>query len=231
MIANQAGTAVWRWDQGEPFGNDVPNNNPSGAGAFDFPLRFPGQYFDRETNLAYNVMRDYDPMVGRYIESDPIGLRTGLNTYAYVGSNPLDRVDPLGLYTCYYSITAGVMECEPDNPGNPKYNSGGWHSGKGPCKDNPACGQVKDTGPTPPLTCYRIGGVKKPRAGQVDRFRRDLIPFDPNFVFPRDNLQIHSCGNAPRDGCSIGCVVNDDSTIKRFNSIIDLEPSILCVSN
>src|SRR5437773_86841 len=49
MIANSTGTTVWRWDQGEPFGNDVPNNNPSGAGAFDFPLRFPGQYFDRET--------------------------------------------------------------------------------------------------------------------------------------------------------------------------------------
>ncbi len=44
---------MWRWDQGEPFGNDVPNNNPSGAGAFEFPLRFPGQYFDRETNLKY----------------------------------------------------------------------------------------------------------------------------------------------------------------------------------
>ncbi len=60
MIANSTGTTVWRWDQGEPFGNDVPNNNPSGAGAFDFPLRFPGQYFDRETNLAYNYFRDYD---------------------------------------------------------------------------------------------------------------------------------------------------------------------------
>ena len=56
---------MWRWDQGEPFGNDVPNNNPSGLGAFDFNLRFPGQYFDRETNLAYNHFRDYDPAIGR----------------------------------------------------------------------------------------------------------------------------------------------------------------------
>jgi len=97
MIANQAGTAVWRWDQGEPFGNDVPNNNPSGAGAFDFPLRFPGQYFDRETNLEYNYRRDYDPSIARYIESDPIGLRGGINVYAYVRSNPLSFVDPQGL--------------------------------------------------------------------------------------------------------------------------------------
>src|SRR5438094_9584586 len=83
MIANSTGTTVWRWDQGEPFGNDVPNDNPSGAGAFDFPLRFPGQYFDRETNLAYNYFRDYDPAIGRYAQSDPIGLIGGLNTYSY----------------------------------------------------------------------------------------------------------------------------------------------------
>jgi RHS repeat-associated protein len=95
---------VWRWDQGEPFGNDVPNNNPSGAGAFDFPLRFPGQYFDRETNLAYNYFRDYDPNIGRHVQSDPIGLVASLNTYAYVLNNPLSYVDPFGLdvKVCYY---------------------------------------------------------------------------------------------------------------------------------
>jgi len=75
----------------------VPNDNPSGAGAFDFPLRFPGQYFDRETNLAYNYFRDYDPSTGRYIQSDPIGLRAGLNTYGYGAQDPVRRIDPLGL--------------------------------------------------------------------------------------------------------------------------------------
>lgn len=97
MIANQAGTAVWRWDQGEPFGNDVPNNNPSGAGAFDFPLRLPGQYFDKETSLAYNWMRDYDLSIGRFVESDPAGLLAGLNTYAYVNNDPLRLIDETGL--------------------------------------------------------------------------------------------------------------------------------------
>jgi len=97
LIADSAGTTVWRWDQGEPFGNDVPNNNPSGAGAFDFPLRFPGQYFDRETNLAYNYFRDYDSATGRYIQSDPLGLVAGVNTYSYVANNPLRWTDPTGL--------------------------------------------------------------------------------------------------------------------------------------
>jgi RHS repeat-associated protein len=60
-------------------------------------LRFPGQYFDKETNLHYNYFRDYDPSLGRYVESDPIGLRAGLNTYAYGLGDPIANFDPNGL--------------------------------------------------------------------------------------------------------------------------------------
>jgi RHS repeat-associated protein len=88
---------VWRWDS-EPFGTAAANQNPSGSGMpFVYNLRFPGQYYDAETGLNYNYHRDYDPGTGRYIQSDPLGLRGGVNTYAYVRGNPISLIDPWGL--------------------------------------------------------------------------------------------------------------------------------------
>ena len=97
LVANAAGQTVWRWDQQEPFGNNVPDENPSGLGIFDLPLRLPGQRYDTETGLHYNYFRDYDPSLGMYKQSDPIGLKGGLNTYLYVAAAPLVQVDPRGL--------------------------------------------------------------------------------------------------------------------------------------
>jgi RHS repeat-associated protein len=56
----------------------------------------PGQYFDKETGRAYNYFRDYDPQTGRYVQSDPIGLRGGINLYLYA-IDPLTQIDPMGL--------------------------------------------------------------------------------------------------------------------------------------
>jgi len=97
LVADSAGAAVWWWDQQEPFGVNGPDENPSGLGSFEFPLRFPGQYADKETGLHYNYFRNYDALLGRYVESDPIGLRGGLNTHTYGDGNPLSNTDPLGL--------------------------------------------------------------------------------------------------------------------------------------
>lgn len=87
----------WEWSNADPFGNNPPNENPAGLGMFTYNLRFPGQYYDAEKGSNYNYFRDYDPSIGRYIESDPIGLRGGLSTYGYVGGNALAAIDPRGL--------------------------------------------------------------------------------------------------------------------------------------
>jgi RHS repeat-associated protein len=97
LITDASNAVRWRWDA-DPFGAGVVSDNPSGAGAFIFNLRFPGQIYFAETGLHYNYYRDaYDPVTGRYTQSDPSGLRGGLNTYGYVHGNPLRFVDPLGL--------------------------------------------------------------------------------------------------------------------------------------
>ncbi|MEE8496293.1 MAG: RHS repeat-associated core domain-containing protein [Xanthomonadales bacterium] len=90
-------TVVWRWAS-TPFGDSAPDQDPDGdSDNFTLNLRFPGQYYDAESGLHYNYFRYYDPEIGRYIESDPIGLRGGINTYGYVLENPMKDVDPLGL--------------------------------------------------------------------------------------------------------------------------------------
>jgi RHS repeat-associated protein len=90
---------VWRWDQ-DPFGTLPPNQNPSNVGTFVYNLRFPGQYYDVETGLNYNMARDYDPATGRYVESDPVGLGGGVNTYSYVRGMPIQLSDQFGLMAC-----------------------------------------------------------------------------------------------------------------------------------
>ena len=97
-IANAAGALVWQWDS-DPFGKDAANEQPGTQSAFTFNQRFPGQLFDRESNLHYNYYRDYDPVLGRYVESDPIGLEGGANTYGYVEGDPIGSFDPYGLQT------------------------------------------------------------------------------------------------------------------------------------
>ena len=85
------GATVWQAEW-SPFGSVV-----IGQGKLTSHIRFPGQYFDEETGLHYNYYRHYNPDTGRYIESDPIGLLGGLNTFAYVDSDPVLYLDLDGL--------------------------------------------------------------------------------------------------------------------------------------
>ncbi|MET1080943.1 MAG: RHS repeat-associated core domain-containing protein [Pseudomonas sp.] len=88
----KSGEVTWR-AKTQVFGNAVLS-----SGVIDNELRFPGQYFDEETGLHYNFLRDYDAVLGRYIQADPIGMNGGVNQYNYGNSNSLRYTDPHGTF-------------------------------------------------------------------------------------------------------------------------------------
>jgi len=119
MLSDETGTAVWSAVY-DPFGKATVNDDLDADGSsVTLNIRFPGQYYDAESRLHYNYFRYYDPETGRYITSDPIGLNGGLNTFGYVGGNPLKWVDFLGLEWSWAG--SGVY---------PTVSSVDWNNGK-----------------------------------------------------------------------------------------------------
>ena len=86
------------------------------TGALTQPLKFPGQFEDAETALFQNWHRDYDASLGRYVQSDPIGLIGGVNTYAYASGNSLMRIDQKGLKDRPWPINSRI--CNQSSGGN-----------------------------------------------------------------------------------------------------------------
>ena len=93
------------------FGENRGDISNSGA-YFEQPLRLPGQYYDEETGLHYNLFRYYAPECGRFVSQDPIGLAGGINLYQY-GPNPLSYIDPLGLTTEDIKLNPGEILVNP----------------------------------------------------------------------------------------------------------------------
>ncbi|HBO1323220.1 TPA: RHS repeat protein, partial [Pseudomonas aeruginosa] len=124
LATDASGQIAWQW-QSDAFGR----GEALSQGSTQVNLRFPGQYYDAESGLHYNYFRDYDPETGRYVESDPIGLGGGLNTYGYVEANPVLRTDSLGLMQDIGCITPPRSTAEFWFPCKPGGGAGASASG------------------------------------------------------------------------------------------------------
>jgi RHS repeat-associated protein len=129
LMTDDSNKAVWQWPY-SAFGDNKPTgilkatvspNNAltqdpttnallkATAPAVKFNLRYPGQYFDDESNLNQNFNRSYQFGQGRYSQSDPIGLEGGLNRFGYSEQNPLSFIDPFGLQVVSGGSGAGGL--------------------------------------------------------------------------------------------------------------------------
>ncbi len=121
---DEQGKIIWQAEY-DAWGNLIPSslregrgnpNQSNQANNFDLALRLPGQWQDQATGLYYNYQRDYNPDTGRYLTPDPLGFPDGADPYAYVNNDPLNKLDPLGLYqsdihyymTFFLAVATGV---------------------------------------------------------------------------------------------------------------------------
>jgi len=212
-----------------PFGELLAQSGPEAIN-----IRFPGQFEDQETGLYYNTFRTYHPALGRYLESDPIGLRGGWNTYAYVGGNPVMRVDPRGLVMCVYVVSSGEMTCWGSGRGQSGEDlymfSGQFASGNNltpGCKNNPWCTGLVDVGPIPP-------GLWTWDPDPKNNSKPNGLRLNPSFdITPRDGgFLTHSCANPfgpstnPNSLCSAGCITGLPDTVKRLNDFLNSDGDI-----
>ena len=172
LITDATQTPRWHWHSA-PYGDTQPNENPSSKGVLVYNFRFPGQYYDKETNLYYNWYRDFDATTGRYIESDPIGLDDGINTYTYVAGLPISDVDPSGLAACAVSF--------PSYPVDTGFGFTSTSLGHAGVVSYDAAGSTRyyEYGRYDPVNPYVIGDRRPAEEGNVRRIPIPDLVIDP----------------------------------------------------
>lgn len=189
--------------------------------------RYAGMFFHEPSGLYLTWYRAYDPQAGRWLSRDSLEESGGVNLYEYAQGNPVTRVDPFGLASCYYSIGGGRLVCYPDEPGKPTLSirvSSGNNGDGSKCKDNPECTNLANRGPLPTGEwVWNLNGWTGKPNGRV------LEPAPGTEDFGRSYFRTHSCLNpfGPALGpkfCSEGCITGFAANIQALNALIDSEP-------
>ena len=184
----------------------------------------------KATVLTVMAIGHVGAVFARYVQSDPIGLEGGANTYAYTGGDPLTKVDPTGLAECTFSLSTGRLICSPANSANQPVAisvASGNNGGGMACRNNPACAAIQRHGPIP-LGCWQwtSGESSKPNG----RVLEPCPGTGTNVVENRTQIRSHSCdypfgpGLAPKY-CSEGCVTGTHTDVRILNVLIDAEPN------
>jgi RHS repeat-associated protein len=189
VLTSSTGTVIWSWSiKGNPFGDKMP----AALSGYAYHLRFAGQYYDAESGLYYNVRRYYAPGSGRYRQVDPIGFAGGQwSLHAYVDSNPLSYIDPLGL-SVYgtYDRSTGTLTLHDQEKGTTI--SGPFESGGKPFGD-----------PIP------NGAYDILARGGRDGFYR-LEPIDSTYGDDMDDKTGRTHFRVHRPGRTLGCIAAKD---------------------
>jgi RHS repeat-associated protein len=201
-MTDSTGTTVWKANY-EPFGKATVTTSTIANN-----LRLPGQYFDSETGLHYNNARYYDPKIGRYISSDPIGLKAGLNTYTYVANNPLRYIDPTGLFEATINDTGGrngstyggTLTVTGNNGQTVSVPASSW-----PNPTNPSPGVSPGTYPSTYSPTGHQGqspGIRVNNGGQIPTLGSNPAQNNQSVA---DGINIH-CGDSATNRGSAGCI-------------------------
>lgn len=244
-VITNGNTIIWRW-QSDPFGSTAAQEDPDGDGTeFTYNPRFSGQYYDQETGLHYNYFRTYDPSTGKYLESDPIGLGGGLNTYGYAEVNPLRLIDPFGLAGTIIiqptgiersPVSGNLVQTGVVNFSDPNGNviSFPYRSGA-PRPDREGLDPTRpNVGPTPPGE-YRIEQppVSAPSGSAFCDTSGNcwFVAYAPQFETPNDRCPINPpgrCGLHPEGGAfgTLGCTgITISDTQRILDAIRNANPT------
>ncbi len=184
----------------DEFGRVTKDTNPGFQ-----PFGFAGGLYDKDTKLVRFGARDYDAVTGRWTNKDPIGFGgNDSNVYAYVGGNPVNFIDPLGLY-CTYSQSTGDISCT-NAQGQPYYNEQGY-AGTGNGRNNPNAQAQQSVGPLP-RGQWQVNGPWR-NSPNTGRNTITLTPLSGNECLSsgRDCSSFRIHGNNRRNDASHGCIV------------------------